>query len=216
MDTNQGYKNRALASLSGKWDKAVIATIVYLVITVGVSQVVSLPFSSSIAGSGSASFIWTILCMPLMWGFCVFFLNLIRGKGIEWDSIFDGYKNGEWKRVGGTYLLLYIYVILWTLLLIIPGIIKALSYSMTPYIMKDDSAISGNAAIEKSMRMMDGHKMDLFWLYLSFIGWIILSIITFGIGFILLEPYMDSSVAHFYEDLKKEHEGIKAEPAPAE
>lgn len=204
MDTNQGYKNRALASLSGKWDKAIIATVIYLVITVGISQVVSLPFSSSIAGSGSASFLWTVLCFPLLWGFAVFFLNIIREKKIDWDSIFDGYKNGEWKRIGGTYLLYYIYVILWMLLLIIPGIIKALSYSMTPFILQDDPTISGNAAIEKSMRMMDGHKMDLFWLFLSFIGWIILSIMTFGIGFILLEPYINTSVAHFYEDLKEQ------------
>lgn len=204
MDTNQGYKNRALASLSGKWDKAIIATIIYLIITIGVSQVITIPFSSSIAGSGSASFLWTVLCFPLLWGFAVFFLNIIREKKIDWDSIFDGYKNGEWKRIGGTYLLYYIYVILWTLLLIIPGIIKALSYSMTPFILQDDPTISGNAAIEKSMRMMDGHKMDLFWLFLSFIGWIILSIMTFGIGFILLEPYINTSVAHFYEDLKEQ------------
>lgn len=204
MDTNQGYKNRARASLSGKWDKAIIATVIYLIITVGISQVVSLPFSSSIAGSGSASFLWTVLCFPLLWGFAVFFLNIIREKKIDWDSIFDGYKNGEWKRIGGTYLLYYIYVILWMLLLIIPGIIKALSYSMTPFILQDDPTISGNAAIEKSMRMMDGHKMDLFWLFLSFIGWIILSIMTFGIGFILLEPYINTSVAHFYEDLKEQ------------
>ena len=204
MDTNQGYKNRALASLSGKWDKAIIATIIYLIITIGVSQVITIPFSSSIAGSGSASCLWTVLCFPLLWGYTVCFLNIIREKKIDWDSIFDGYKNGEWKRIGGTYLLYYIYVILWTLLLIIPGIIKALSYSMTPFILQDDPTISGNAAIEKSMRMMDGHKMDLFWLFLSFIGWIILSIMTFGIGFILLEPYINTSVAHFYEDLKKQ------------
>jgi uncharacterized membrane protein len=204
MDTNQGYKNRALASLSGKWDKAIIATIIYLIITIGVSQVITIPFSSSIAGSGSASFLWTVLCFPLLWGYTVFFLNIIREKKIDWDSIFDGYKNGEWKRIGGTYLLYYIYVTLWTLLLIIPGIIKALSYSMTPFILQDDPTISGNAAIEKSMRMMDGHKMDLFWLFLSFIGWIILSIMTFGIGFILLEPYINTSVAHFYEDLKEQ------------
>lgn len=204
MDTNQGYKNRALASLSGKWDKAIIATIIYLIITIGVSQVITIPFSSSIAGSGSASFLWTVLCFPLLWGYTVFFLNIIREKKIDWDSIFDAYKNGEWKRIGGTYLLYYIYVILWTLLLVIPGIIKALSYSMTPFILQDDPTISGNAAIEKSMRMMDGHKMDLFWLFLSFIGWIILSIMTFGIGFILLEPYINTSVAHFYEDLKEQ------------
>lgn len=204
MDTNQGYKNRALASLSGKWDKAIIATIIYLIITIGVSQVITIPFSSSIAGSGSASFLWTVLCFPLLWGYTVFFLNIIREKKIDWDSIFDGYKNGEWKRIGGTYLLYYIYVILWTLLLVVPGVIKALSYSMTPFILQDDPTISGNAAIEKSMRMMDGHKMDLFWLFLSFIGWIILSIMTFGIGFILLEPYINTSVAHFYEDLKEQ------------
>ena len=204
MDTNQGYKNRALASLGGKWDKAVIATVIYLVITIGVGRVVSLPFSSSPSSSGGASFVWTILCLPLMWGFSVFFLNLIRGKEIGWESVFDGYKNGEWKRVGITYLLVYIYVILWTLLLVVPGVIKALSYSMTPFIMKDDPAISGNAAIEKSMRMMDGHKMELFWLYLSFIGWIFLTIFTFGIGLVLLEPYVNSSVAHFYEDLKNQ------------
>jgi len=203
MDTNQGYKNRALASLSGKWDKAIIAAIIFLFITIIVSQVIGLPFSSE-AGAGSASLIWTILCFPLMWGFAVFFLNLIRGKRIEWDNVFDGYKNNEWSRVGITYILMYVYIFLWTLLLIIPGIIKTLSYGMTPYILKDNPELSGNAAIEKSMRMMDGHKMELFWLELSFIGWIILSVLTFGIGFVLLEPYLNTSLAHFYEDLKKQ------------
>ena len=209
MESNQSYKNRALASLGGKWDKAIIVTIIYLLLTAGVGQIIGLPFTSGTAasnaiGSGSASIIWTILCFPLGWGFSVYFLNLIRERDYDWSRVFDGYRNGEWSRVGITYLLVFIYTFLWTLLLIIPGIIKALSYSMTPFIMKDDPAISGNAAIEKSMRMMDGHKMDLFWLYLSFIGWIILSLLTFGIGFILLVPYMNTSVAHFYEDLKEQ------------
>ena len=66
------------------------------------------------------------------------------------------------------------------------------------------------------MAMMDGHKMELFLLELSFIGWIILGVITFGIGMLLVEPYMVTTIAHYYEDLKKEYEGIKAEPAPAE
>jgi uncharacterized membrane protein len=119
------------------------------------------------------------------------------------EMISAGFKE-DYGRVLGIVLLKTVFIILWTLLLIIPGIIKALSYSMTPFILQDDPTISGNAAIEKSMRMMDGHKMDLFWLFLSFIGWIILSIMTFGIGFILLEPYINTSVAHFYEDLKKQ------------
>ena len=86
---------------------------------------------------------------------------------------------------------------------------------MTSYILKDDLELSNNAAIEKSMAMMHGHKMELFLLELSFIGWVILSMFTFGIGMLLVEPYMQTTIAHYYEDLKKEYEG-KVEPATVE
>ena len=68
--------------------------------------------------------------------------------------------------------------------------------------MKDDKQISAADAMKKSVQMMKGHKMELFWLLLSFIGWGILCILTLGFGFIFLLPYMYSTMAHYYEDLK--------------
>ena len=107
----------------------------------------------------------------------------------------------------GTVVLVFIYTFLWSLLLIIPGIIKHYSYAMTPYILKEEPEMKNNAAIEKSMVMMDGNKMKLFMLDLSFIGWAILCIFTFGIGFLFLQPYVAISRAAFYEDLKAQQGG---------
>lgn len=212
MEKSSVYKDRALASLKGNWDKGVIATIIYCVIVLAGSSTVSFPFGEY-TGSVLSS-LWTILCIPLLWGFAVYFLRLIRGENTDYARLFDGYT-GNWQRIFTTNLLMYIYIFLWSLLLIIPGIIKAFSYSMTSYILKDDPELSNNAAIEKSMAMMHGHKMELFLLELSFIGWVILSMFTFGIGMLLVEPYMQTTIAHYYEDLKKEYEG-KVEPATVE
>ena len=85
---------------------------------------------------------------------------------------------------------------------------KHYSYAMTDYILKDESELCNNAAIERSMAMMEGNKMKLFLLDLSFIGWAILCLFTFGIGFFVLQPYMQVSHAAFYEDLKAQQGGI--------
>ena len=91
------------------------------------------------------------------------------------------------------------------LLLIVPGIILALMFSQTEYILKDDKQISATDAMKKSVEMMKGHKAELFWLLLSFIGWFILCCLTLGFGFIFLIPYFNSALAHYYEDLKAEN-----------
>ncbi|MBP8089023.1 MAG: DUF975 family protein, partial [Phocaeicola sp.] len=96
------------------------------------------------------------------------------------------------------------YTFLLTLLLVIPGIMKSYSYAMTLFILKDYPELQYDAAIEKSMAMMSGHKMKMFLLDLSFIGWAILCCFTLGIGFLFLAPYVEASHAAFYEDLKKE------------
>lgn len=80
---------------------------------------------------------------------------------------------------------------------------------MTPYILKDNPEMKNNAAIEESMRMMDGHKLELFLLDLSFIGWALLSLLTCGIGFLWLTPYMNMARVNFYEDLKKASVEVK-------
>ena len=109
-------------------------------------------------------------------------------------------------RNGFGLLLTSIFVGLWTLLFIIPGIIKSFAYAMTPYILVDYPDLSPNQAINLSIKMMKGHKFDLFWLGLSFIGWGILSILTLGIGLFWLIPYVQTAMAAFYVDVKAEYE----------
>jgi len=98
-------------------------------------------------------------------------------------------------------LLTTIFVLLWLLLFIVPGIIKALAYSMAPYILADNPEMSGLDAINASKEMMQGHKGRLFCLLFSFIGWFLLAILTFGVGFIFLAPYVATAKAEFYQDL---------------
>ena len=124
------------------------------------------------------------------------------------ERMFDGFKT--YGRAIGVQLLMGILIMLWAVLLIIPGIIKSFSYAMTIYISKDHPELSANECIERSMDMMNGHKWDLFVLYLSFIGWFILCLFTMGIGFLWLIPYIQVSVAEFYEDLKAQEEAEMA------
>ena len=94
-----------------------------------------------------------------------------------------------------------LYVILWSLLLVIPGIVKSYSYAMTPFIMAENPDRTANEAITASRELMDGHKGELFVLELTFFGWILLNILTLGIGSLALNPYMNAARAAFYKDL---------------
>ncbi|MBR1389744.1 MAG: DUF975 family protein [Prevotella sp.] len=200
MGTNQDYKNRALASLEGNWGTAAIATLIVAIIAGGISTVITLPFGNNSAAGMGTNGIWSLLCLPLEWGLTVFFLNLIRKEDISYERLFDGYK--DFVR---TFLLEFLYMVavcIGCFLFIVPGIILAVGLLMAPYILKDNKEISAMDALKKSWEMTNGHKMRLFWLGLSFIGWIILALMTFGIGFLFLGPYMDTAFAHYYEDIK--------------
>ncbi|MBO5186993.1 MAG: DUF975 family protein [Prevotella sp.] len=195
MQTITQYKDQALQSLKGKWGKGAVAIIIYYAVT----GVLSL-FDYAYQGLGTI--IMLFVSLPLSWGLSCFFLSISRDEEVTNGNLFDGFK--EYGRIFITMLLQGIYTVLWTLLLIVPGIIKSFSYAMTPFVLKDNPGMSGNAAIEESMRIMDGKKMDLFMLYLSFIGWAILACLTLGIGFLFLIPYMETTLAHFYADAKEE------------
>ena len=192
LKLNSELRAASRTTLTGNWMMAALATLVYLLIAGGVSSI-------PVAGSVLA----IIVAYPLAYGFAILFLDLFReGKPIDIGKLFDGFK--DFGRVWGTLILVAVYTILWTCLLIIPGIVKSYSYALTPFILKDEPELRYNAAIEKSMRMMNGYKMKLFLLDLSFIGWMILSILTLGIGLLFLQPYMNTARAAFYEDLKAE------------
>jgi uncharacterized membrane protein len=101
-----------------------------------------------------------------------------------------------------TYFIMSLYLFLWTLLFIIPGIIKAFAYSQTFYILADNPSLSFNEAIEASMKMMYGYKWKYVGLAFRFFGWSLLCIFTLGIGFIWVLPWAMATQAKFYEDIK--------------
>lgn len=207
MDSITNYKNRALSALENKWGNFVAITFVYGLI-IGITQVLS-GDKDSPAILHLIGLVLFILALPLTWGYQTLFLGAVRGGEATAKDMFEGYNKELFSRVLTTTLLYYVYVFLWSLLLLIPGCIKSYSYAMTPYILKDNPEMKNNAAIEESMRMMDGHKLELFLLDLSFIGWAILSILTCCIGFLWLVPYMNMARVNFYEDLKKASVEVK-------
>jgi len=201
MGINQTYKERALASLEGKWSVAVIATLILAIITGGISTIITLPMGNDAAVGMGTNGIWSLLCLPLQWGYTVFFLNLIRQEDIRYERLFEGYK--DFIRIFLLMFLLTIAALVGFCLFIIPGIIVTVGLSMAPFILKDDKEISAMDALMKSWQMTQGHKMKIFWLGFSFIGWIILCFFTFGLGFFLLAPYLEATFAHYYEDIKQ-------------
>jgi len=204
MKRNSEYKDMALRSLEGNWTKAVVASLIAFLILEIVGS------SPSMLVDPVPGMVWqgviTIMLLPLAWGYTVFFLRMAREENTDYERLFDGFS--QYVRITLAELLKGIYVLLWMLLLIIPGFVKDYSYAMTEFILKDHPEMSGEEAICQSMKMMQGHKMQLFLLDLSMIGWFILSCLTLGIGFLFLVPYNYSAHAHFYEDLKEQYNDI--------
>ena len=122
----------------------------------------------------------------------------------EFDALSAGFKPNYLKNVGSMFLK-NLFLSLWTLLFIIPGIVMSFAYALTPYILADEPEIDSLEAIRKSKAMMQGHKWELFVLHLSFLGWEILGILTLGIlDIFYVQPYLYSSLAAFYEERKAE------------
>lgn len=194
-------RSAARTALSGHWAEAAMFTFVYYLVSWAIGAV-STGLDLIVPGT---SMLVILLVLPMGWGYAVAFLANSRGAEDPFNvsRMFDGYK--DFSRIFITILLMQVYTFLWTLLLIVPGIIKALSYSMTSFVLYDNPEMKNNEAIELSMKMMDGHKMDLLWLYLTFIGWGILCIFTLGIGYFWLAPYVQTSLAQFYEEVKEDY-----------
>ena len=235
MKSNTFFKDTALAALRGNWGKAILATLVYILLAMAISgpaawtsvkmqeamqdykltsvasvlELASDPeFAALQKQSNGTSALTTLLEVFLLLPVAVGFMNAFRKLLTKLDTNLLGNTfdfSNYWRKVGGM-VLMYVLTFLWTLLFIIPGIIKAFSYSMTPFILDEFPELGPSEAIHRSRMMMKGHKFDLFWLYLSFIGWAILAILTCGIGFLWLIPYMQTAEAAFYEEVKADYE----------
>ena len=190
METeNVVLMKQAREALSGKWGLAIGTYVVYYLIVLAIQFI---PIAGAIAAF--------IIAGPMAVGAAIFSLSISRNKEAELGQIFEGFK--KFGVSLGAYLLMILFVLLWSLLLIIPGIIAALSYSMTFYILADNDSMGAKEAMDESKIMMDGYKWKFFCLGLRFLGWILLCMLTLGIGFLWLIPYMQVSYAKFYDDLK--------------
>jgi uncharacterized membrane protein len=181
-------KEHAKNVLKGKWNFCALVLLVFFVITGVISSIPRI-----------GGLIIFVISGPMNLGLSFFFLNLIRNKPVEMEQLFSGFK--DFIRVFTAYLLMVIFVALWMLLLVIPGIVAALSYSMIFYLLADNPDLSAMDAIRKSKELMKGHKGELFMLLLSFTGWFLLSLLTLGIGLLWLAPYVNTSMALFYQRL---------------
>lgn len=182
-------KNEALQKLDKNWGNSIAAILIIGVIT------------------GAAGFIpggGLVIGGPFALGMAGYFIKVSRGQSVEINAIFDGFKN--FGNALGVYILMLLIILGFTLLLIVPGIIAALALSQTYRIMCDDPSIGITDAMKKSRDMMNGYKMDYFLLNLSFIGWALLCILTLGLGFLVLAPYVVTSNTIFYNHISSYNE----------
>lgn len=188
--SNKEIMKQAREVLREHWALAVGTMFVYDIIIHGVAYAGSAGCIASIIIAGSMTV-----------GLSIFALSFSRKQDAKFEQIFKGFR--KFPVALCAYLLFNVFILLWTLLLIIPGIIASLSYSQTFYIIAENDSIGPLQAIRKSKQIMHGHKWKYFCLQLRFIGWALLCILTFGIGFLWLMPYMTVSFARFYDDIAK-------------
>lgn len=187
-------KAAAKAQLNCKW----LLTTGVLVVGALILSAVSFTIIGSLLLIGAIEF-----------GYCAYLITVTRNKDSDFGKLLSGFN--RFGDVCITGILKWLFTGLWSLLFVIPGIVKSYSYAMTMYIMQDHPELSGNDAITKSRQMMDGHKFDLFILDLSFIGWYLLGALTFGILIIFyVEPYRQVTRTNFYEQLRMDYEGLTA------
>lgn len=196
--TNREIRAKARQDLGGRlfgetWMTALAAVLVYSLLIGAVSAI---PAVGQIAS--------LLLAGPLLLGISSFFLSLARSGKPSIGDIFTGFD--DFTNVFLLNLIMGIFVFLWSLLFIIPGIVKSYAYSMAYYIKRDNPSYSWKQCLDESQQIMKGHKADLFCLHLSFIGWAFVCVFTFGIGYLWLNPYMMAANANFYESITSNDE----------
>ncbi len=215
--TNKDLMADAREALSGNWGIAILGYLLYAILIgsfylfIGISGF-AVGITSGIIGADPeaamlpvqlfANGVSLLITGPLVVGICGFFLGIAqeREEGASLEELFVGFRRFGKSFVVYFFTCLFIY--LWSLLFIIPGIIAAFRYSMAFFVVADDPECGPFEAIRRSKEMMKGNKWKFFCLHWRFLGWAILSSLTFGIGYIWLIPYMQTSFAKFYEDVK--------------
>lgn len=214
MKTNQEYKDASLKALQGNWANVVIASLTFILLS---ELINALPYfmlkinaMAYVIGSLVMSCLLLLLIVPLTVGYANAHNGLYLGSRVSVSGNMVRDTFGSYFRNLGGMLLMSLIVSLFSLLLYIPGIMRSYSYFLVPYLLKDKPELSVPEVLALSKKMMYGYRMRLFKLQLSFLGWIFLSVLTLGIGMIWLMPYMMTTMAAFYQDVKNEYETKEA------
>ena len=198
-------KTKAKKSLKGKYGKAIVVILIVLCISIVssfIGSTIGRILGFSVENTKMFSSLVSFLIMGLFYfGLYNFYLKISRNKEVEVNELWS--KTNMYLPFIGISILVGILVSIGTMLFIIPGIILALCYSQVYYIILDDEKTGITDAMKKSREMMKGHKWELFVLILSFIGWMLLGILTFGILYLWLIPYMQVTMCNFYNEIKK-------------
>ena len=204
MKTRQELKAMAKEQIKGN-----IGALFVITLIIGAISGVAGFLAGLIPGVGA---VVTVIVTPaLSLSLVRVYLALVNlGKKPEPKDAFSGFDD-FWAAFKATFLV-GLFTMLWSLLFYIPGIIKGLSYSQTMFIVAENKGIGAREAINRSKAMMEGHKMELFVLSLSFIGWLLLVGITFGIAAIWVVPYMEATLVNFYNNIKPAEAAVEEIP----
>ena len=203
MKTPYKYRAQAREALQNRWGEAAIVSLIILL----AAMIIATP-SFIAEWAGSITTLLSVLVLPLQYAYYISLLERTRGNEEELThytfqyTINHAYANTRFLVAGLFIMLISMVAAIFTLG--IGAIVVKYMYSMVPYLLHDYPELTPREAMKISREMMSGQKWELFVLDLTFIGWILLSIITFGVGMIFVEPYMSTARAAFYEDLKSE------------
>ena len=187
------YRGQARENLKGNWGTAILMCVIVAAVSVLLGMV---PVVGSVL---SVLFAGQFIVVEF-----IYFIKLNNKQPSTIGSAFEGFGQ-NWLNNFMAYLLQTVFTILWFLLFIIPGIVKKYAYSMTLFLKVKSPKLEAKEAIALSTKMMNGKKWELCCLEFSFVGWIILSVLTFGIGFLFVAPYMKATTTAFYEDVYNEY-----------
>lgn len=172
------------------------------VLSIGVCLVYGLAVAVPAELNSYGEMLSFLLAGPLQLGLCFFFLNLVRGEETRFELLFEGFK--PLLTVLLSYAIIAALTIVGLILLIVPGIIVALGFSMTYYVIADDPEITFQVALEQSWKLTDGYKMELLVLNLRFIPWYLLGLLCLIVGIFAVIPWHNTTLALYYEHLKEQ------------
>ena len=204
MKTPSQYRAQAREVLHNRWGEAAIIQAVLL----GLALFLSAPSAFAtihpeFGALTNMSLLATLLILPIQYAFYTVLLRALRSEDENWWSATWQIVSKQFGRFFFAGLLIMILTLLIGIVTLgIGTIILAYAYCMVPYLLYDYPELSVREAMKISREMMRGHKWELFVLDLTFIGWIILSIFTLGLGVLFVEPYQQAARSAFYEDLK--------------